>query len=109
METICVKTKLKEGSLEGVRKWLQTLKDNESEVLKSLVNEGMLVESVFLDKQGDDYYLIYYMKAKDIAHAREVGRNSTSAIDLYHKDCIKKFCEGRIELEQLLDLNNFTK
>jgi len=103
METICIKTKLKKGSLDDVRKWFQTLCERQSEVLLSLENEGVIIESAFLDKQGSDYYLIYYMKAKNFAHSREVAMKSTLAIDKYHKECFKKFCEDRIELEQLID------
>jgi Family of unknown function (DUF6176) len=108
METICIKKKVKEGSLEAVRKWFQTLRDKSDEVLQSLENEGVLIESAFLDKQGYDYYVIYYyMKAKSLAHAREVSQKSTLAIDKYHKECSKKHCEDRIELEPLIDFHRF--
>lgn len=103
METICIRTKVKEGSVEEVREWFQTLRENSDEVLQSLKNEGVLIESAFLDKQGHDYYLIYYMKAESLAKAREAVQKSTLAIDKYHKECFKRFCEDRIELEQLID------
>lgn len=105
METICIKTKLKKGSLEDVRKWFQTLREKPDEVLQSLEKEGVIIESAFLDKQGHDYFLIYYMKAKSLAHAREVAMKSTLAIDKYHKECFKKFCEDRMELEPLIDFH----
>jgi Family of unknown function (DUF6176) len=105
METICIRTKLKKGSLEDVRKWFQTLQERPNEVLQSLKDEGVIIESAFLDKQDNDYYLIYYMKAENLAHAREVAMKSKLAIDKYHKECFKKFCEDRKELEQLLDFH----
>ncbi|WP_284452843.1 DUF6176 family protein [Parachlamydia acanthamoebae] len=40
-----------------------------NETLESLENEGVFVESAFLDQQGNDLYLIYYMKAEDITRA----------------------------------------
>lgn len=107
MKTICIKTKLKQGVLDEVRHWFQTLKNRINEVLISLENEGVFVESAFLDKQGDDYFLIYYMKAHDINHVYEVFTKSTLAIDDYHKDCWKKYCEGRVVLEELLDIDRF--
>ncbi len=105
MKTICIKTKLKKDSLNEVRQWFQTLKDRKKETLESLKNEEVFVETAFLDKQGDDLFLIYYMKAKDIAYAYEVFNKSTLAIDHYYKECWYKFCEGRIVLEELLDID----
>lgn len=105
MKTICIKTKLKKNVINDVRQWFQTLKDREVETLESLENEGVLVESAFLDKYGDDYYIIYYMKAKSIAYAYKVFTSSTLAIDNYYKECWRNFCEGRVVLEELLDLD----
>ena len=94
MQTICIKTKIKPGHIEKVRLWFRTLLERRDETLETLRNEGVVVESAFIDKQGDDLYLIYYMKAENIDKAYEVFTKSTSPIDLYHKDCWKKHCEG---------------
>ena len=105
MKTICIKVKLKQGVLDEVRHWFQTLNDRIEEVRESLENEDVLIESAFLDKHGSDYFLIYYMRAHDINHAYEVFNKSTLAIDRYYKDCWGKYCEGRMVLEELLDLD----
>ena len=60
-----------------------------------------------MDKQGEDFYLLCYMKAEDIARAYEVFNNSKLAIDVYYKENWEKYCEGRVVLEELLDLNRF--
>ena len=85
MKTICIKTKLKKELLDEIRVWFETLKERMDETLKSLEDEGVIVESAFLDKQGEDLYLIYYMKAKDISYAYEKFNNSNLAIDHYYK------------------------
>lgn len=105
MKTICIKTKLKKELIEEVRQWFQTLKERMNETLESLENEGVFVESAFIDNQGEDLYLIYYMKAEDISRAYAVFANSNLAIDDYHKKCWKKLCEGRVVLEELLDID----
>ena len=107
MKTICIKTKLKKELIKEIRIWFQTLKNRMNETLETLENEGVFVESAFLDKQGNDLYLIYYMKAENISHVYEVFSKSTLAIDLYHKECWKKYCEGREVLEELLDIDRF--
>lgn len=105
MKVMCIKTKLKKEYLEEIRAWFQTLKERMNETLESLKNEGVFVESAFLDIQGTDLYLIYYIKAKDIAHVYEVFTNSDLAIDHYYKKCWKQYCEGRVILEELLDID----
>ena len=105
MQTICVKTKLKKDSVEHVIEWFNTLKIRINEMIDTLKNEGVVIESVFLDKHGDDNFLIYYMKAMDISRVHEIFGNSTLPIDTYHKECWKKYCEGREILEELLDID----
>ncbi|WP_338049593.1 DUF6176 family protein [Parachlamydia acanthamoebae] len=93
--------------MEEVRLWFQTLKEKMNETLESLENEGVFVESAFLDQQGNDLYLIYYMKAEDITRAYEVFTKSNLAIDHYYKNCWKTYCEGCEVLEELLDIDRF--
>lgn len=107
MRTLCIKTRIKEGHIDDVRKWFEILKERKDEVFETLYNEGVLVESAFIDKQGIDYFLIYYLKANDIDTAYKVFNDSTSDIDLYYKFCWKKYCEGRFVLEELLDFDTF--
>lgn len=105
METVCFRVKLKAGSLEGVRKWFQTLRERSAEVIQTLEQEEVYIESVFLDKIGNDDYIIYYLRAKDIAHARLVTQKSTLPIDVYHKECKQNYCVENIKLEPLLDFH----
>jgi hypothetical protein len=104
MRTICIRTKINPDSLDEVRIWFKTLKNRSKETMETLKNEGVIVESVFLDKHDNDIYLIYYLKAEDVDKAYEVFDKSTSSIDVYFKECWKKYCKGRIVLEELLDL-----
>lgn len=107
MKAICIKTKLKKEFIDEVRTWFKSLKERMTETLESLENERIYVESAYLDMQGSDLYLIYYIRAEDISYAYEVFNNSKLAIDHYYKDCWKKYCEGRVVLEELLDIDRF--
>ena len=49
MKSICIRIALKENSVDSVRKWFRTLMDRREETLESLRNEGVIVESAFLD------------------------------------------------------------
>lgn len=85
--------------------WFKTLKAREAEVLESLKNESVVIESVFLEQHEEDFYLIYYMKAKDLERAKSIAKHSLLPIDSYHKACREKFCESREKLEQLADFH----
>lgn len=107
METMCVKVRLKPGSLGRVRAWAKELRTRSEEVLMTLRDEGVLVESAFLgsDKQGD--YLIYYMKARSLEEAGERARDSTHPIDGFHQRFKAETWESRTPLELLIDFENF--
>ena len=50
-ETRCVKIKLKPNSLEKVREWAQTINERKDEALATLRDEGVILETVFLDQK----------------------------------------------------------
>ena len=102
METVCVRVRLKEGSLERVREWARELNSRRDEVLETLRDEGVRIESVFLD--GDT--LIYYLRAESIDEAREVAAHSTHAIDAYHQRFKDETFDGQTTLELLIDFEN---
>jgi len=109
VKSLCVRVPLKEGSTESVKEWFRTLMDRREETLESLKNEGVVVESAFLDQRPEGDFLIYYMRAADIEKALAVFQNSTLAIDAYHKECWGKYCGEPASLEQLLDLDTIER
>ena len=76
METTCVKVRLKPGSLDRVRAWAAELNRRSDEVLATLRDERVIVESVFLDQTSDGDFLIYYLKARSLEEARQVVQQS---------------------------------
>lgn len=79
--------------------------NRKEETLESLNNEGVVVESAFLDVQPQGSFLIYYMRAHDVEKAIAVFQSSSLAIDAYHKECWNKYCKQAAPLELLLDLD----
>jgi hypothetical protein len=102
VETVCVRVRLKEGSLPRVRAWAKELNARRDEVLATLVNEGVRIESAFLDGEA----LIYYLRAESIEHAQEVYAHSTHAIDAYHQRFKDETFEHQTPLELLIDFQN---
>lgn len=105
MQTQCIRIKIKKDCVKEVREWFQELNNRSQETLATLKNEGVLIESVFLEQHDNAFYLIYYMKALDLDKAFEVFKKSTLEIDNFHKECRKKYCDSSEKLEMLLDLN----
>jgi hypothetical protein len=103
VETVCVKVRLKPGSLPRVQAWAAELNNRRDEVMATLRDEDVIVESVFLD--GDE--LVYYLKAKDVAHAQAVAARSEHAIDEYHRQFKDETFAERRTLELLIDFENF--
>jgi hypothetical protein len=103
METVCVRVRLKPGSLPRVRAWAAELNNRRDEVLATLRDEDVVVESVFLD--GEE--LVYYLKAENVAHAQAVYARSQHAIDAYHCEFKDETFAERRTLELLIDFENF--
>lgn len=103
METVCVRVRLKPGSLPRVRAWAADLNERRDEVLATLRDEGVVVESVFLD--GDE--LVYYLKARDLAQAQAVFARSQHAIDAYHREFKNETFDEERTLELLVDFENW--
>ena len=97
-----MRVRLRPGSLERVRAWAAELNARRDEVLATLRDEGVRIESVFLD--GDT--LVYYMRADSIDRAREVYARSTHAIDAYHQRFKDETFDERTALELLIDFEN---
>jgi hypothetical protein len=106
METECVKVRLKSGSMERVRDWAAELNRRADEVLATLRDEGVVVESVFLEQTASGDFLIYYMKAQSIERASEVARRSPHTVDAYHDQFKRDTWESQTPLELLIDFEN---
>lgn len=109
MDTVCALIKLKKETKKQVQAWAKYMMENKEEALESLKNESVLIESVFYHEIDNTPYLIYYMKADDMQQAKQVAKQSTLAVDAYHKQFKKDCWEQVTETELLLDLNSDSK
>jgi Family of unknown function (DUF6176) len=97
-----MRVRLEPGSLPRVREWAAELNARRSEVLATLRDEGVRVESVFLDGET----LVYYLKADSIDKARDVYAGSQHAIDAYHQRFKDETFAEQTQLELLVDFEN---
>ena len=108
-ETKCIKVKLKPGSLERVREWADELNRRKEEALETMRDEGVIVESAFLDSTAEGDFLIYYMKAESFEKATAVVKQSVHAIDAYHREFKQATTESDTKLELLVDLDRIVE
>lgn len=101
MEILCSRIQLKPDSVDRVREWAATLNNRQAEVLETLRNEGIYLECAFLDHREDGDWLVYIIKAEDMAKGWEIFQNSTLPIDEYHKKFMAEVALKRENLETL--------
>ncbi len=108
-QVICTCSKIKEGCLDDVCNWLKTLIDRKEETLESFRKEGVWLESAFIRKSQDGYFLIYYMRADDVKTAMTIFHDSSLPIDHFHKECWSNYTEQHEILTQVFHLENQQK
>jgi hypothetical protein len=101
----CVRIKLKPHALEKVRAWAHEVNSRNHEAYEILKDEGVSIESAYLDEVGGDYYLVYFMKAKDLSHSAKVNPNDSESLGAYHQRFKKECWESVKVLENLIDLD----
>lgn len=60
MEVGCTRFKVKEGKSDRVDEWLNFLNENMHEVLLTLDDEKMYVETIFREKTNNEEFLYWY-------------------------------------------------
>ncbi len=99
----CVKIKLKPDSLPRVREWAAGINMRKDEALATLEDEGVVLESFFLDSSEAGDYLI--IRARNLKQAADVVERSTHGIDAFHKAFQRDTWESGEGLELLVDLS----
>lgn len=105
MDVGAVLIKLKANSQAKVEAWQREIQQRKAEAIQTLQAEGVTVESWFQLELNGDHYLLAYMRAKDLAHAQQVARNSAFEIDQVHRQ-FKLLWEQVIPAQLLVDLEN---
>lgn len=104
LELVCYRMKLKPDSIEKVRSWGKKLNSEQDEVYKLLKNEGIVIESAFIEQCNEGDFLIYYLHAHDLRKAREISAASMHPLDKFHKQVMSEITESAVVLENVLDI-----
>ena len=97
--------RLRPGCLDRVRAWAAELTKRRDEVMTTLRDETVRVESAFLESSEGGDFLVYYMRTDDEEQSRRTAQTSTHAIDAYHREFMDAVVEEREALELLVDFD----
>ncbi|MDB5103540.1 MAG: hypothetical protein JWP91_1229 [Fibrobacteres bacterium] len=103
-ETQLLKIKIRPGKTPAVIDFLRSLRARKDLALEALRREGMVVESMFLERRDDGDYLYYYAKAQDLMHANQVNMMSTDPLTLEIRNFVTETWGHITSPEPLLDL-----
>jgi Family of unknown function (DUF6176) len=104
-ETQLLKIKIRPGKTEQVVQFLRSLQERESQSLEALRREGMVVESMFLERHPDGDTLYYYVKARSLMHANEVNMQATDSLTLEIRKFVSDTWGHIVSPEPLFDLD----
>ncbi|MFE1745393.1 DUF6176 family protein [Coleofasciculus sp. H7-2] len=108
-ETQCLKIRIKPGLTIPVIGWLKNLNNQLDEVRELLRNEGILIESIFLERSKDGDFLILYQKAEDLSKASEAFYHSSSPLALATQKFISETWGDIQPLELVIDFERMTE
>lgn len=105
MESVLIKYKVRKNHNSQVENWVEYFNKNKMEIKDTLIQEGILIESVFHESVGDESYIYYYVKAKNLQTSIEIFRSSVNPHDLYHKNFMNESLEYVANLTNLVDID----
>jgi len=107
MQTQCLKIPLIAGKTGRFLEWASEVRGREREAFEAMSSEGAVAEAIFLERGGAGDFVLYYMRARDLARASEVFAASDRPIDRLTRVMIDECWDvGKIQsLEVLLDLH----
>lgn len=103
-EVQCIKVRIQPGQTEHLVKFLRSLVERGPEVQEALNAEGIVLESLFLERGDQSDYLVFYTRADDLANAGAAFAASALPLDLETKAMIAKTWADATALELVVDL-----
>ena len=104
-ESQLLKIRIRPGKTGAVIDFLRSLKARQDLSLEALRREGMVVESMFLERRDEADYLYYYAKAHDLGRASQVNMQATDPLAMEIRAFIMDTWDHIVSPEPLLDLD----
>jgi L-rhamnose mutarotase len=86
----CIRIRLKPGMTDKFVEWAKQVPTRMEEVKASMTEQGVLEQSIFLERAADGDFIVLYWKVVDAERARAIFQNSKRKIDLEMVEMIEK-------------------
>ena len=104
-QTQLLKIRIRPGKTEQVVDFVRSLGDRRDDAMAALRREGMMIESLFLERREDGDYLYYYVKARNLAEANDINMRSNDPLTLEIRRFVADTWGDMASPEPLLDLD----
>jgi hypothetical protein len=108
IETQLLRIRIKPGKTAQVVEFIRRLLERRDEALDALKREGMLVESIFLERLDRQDYLYYYVKAGNISRASAIHAEAEDPLTAEIRAFVEETWGEISSPEPLLDLDLIT-
>lgn len=89
--------KIEPGKADEFRERFDMSEEEREGLVEQLHEEGITIESVFIENRDDGEYLLYYIEADDFDHALETWKASESEATEAYQDLIEESLVGGVE------------
>ncbi|HSG48895.1 MAG TPA: DUF6176 family protein [Longimicrobiales bacterium] len=103
-EVQCLRIRLAPGRTDEVADFLRGLRNRADEVQEALKAEGILEETLFLDRTAEEDCLVFFTRARDLAAAAAAFQSSQLPLDVETRELIADTWQEVRALELLVDL-----
>jgi hypothetical protein len=76
MEVQCIKVRIHPERIAEARQWLEMMNERGDETLELIQEEGIAIESVFVEENDDGMFLYQYVRAPSLQAAHEAFQSS---------------------------------
>jgi hypothetical protein len=104
-ESQLLKIRIRPGKTGAVIDFLRSLKERQELSLDAMSREGMIVESMFLERRDEADYLYYYARARDLALASQLNMQANDPLAQEIRAFIVETWDHIASPEPLFDLD----
>ncbi len=100
-----LKIRIRPGKTPAVLDFIRSLRDRKDLALEAMRREGMVVETIFIERRDEADYLYYYAKARDLAYAAQVNMEATDPLSMEIRNFIAETWDHIVSPEPVLELD----
>ena len=106
-EVALTKQRIEDGKEDRLREWVEEMQNRGEEALETLDDENVYTEAAFIEHDGDDPYLVYFVEAEDIEAAFEAYEHSDHDLDERNREVMEEVLADAAPVSEFEPLYHF--